>query len=59
MADEKHEKKSLGQRLDSILPPEKIDAFVGKTKEMISGLMSKKDAASKEVKKETKDDEKK
>jgi hypothetical protein len=33
-------KKSLGEQLDSILPPEKVDEYVGKAKELFSNLVS-------------------
>ncbi|MDA9832148.1 hypothetical protein N9C31_00775 [Gammaproteobacteria bacterium] len=34
-------KKSLGEQLDTILPPEKVDEYVGKAKKLFSNLMNR------------------
>tara|TARA_Y200000002_G_scaffold84975_1_gene67547 strand:- start:4486 stop:4734 length:249 start_codon:yes stop_codon:yes gene_type:complete len=51
MSEEKP-KKSLGEHLDSILPPEKVEQFVASTKKMVSGVVqSAKDAMNKKAEK--------
>ncbi|MBM4211382.1 MAG: hypothetical protein FJ186_02450 [Gammaproteobacteria bacterium] len=44
-------KKSLGEHLDAILPPEKVEEYLGKAKELFSSLTGgKKKAESAEEK---------
>ena len=43
-------KKSLGEQLDSILPPEKVDEYIGKAKDLFSNIVGggKKSEATEE-----------